>query len=251
MGTILPRRQHESDDSTNEAGLDFSWDRHEIPELRGGFSRDEIVDTFQKKIPDFVWNTAALEGNSFTRVEVHTLLGGESVRGHTSSEILQIEDTAEAYEWLLEQIRTNSFSWERETADHYNSILARHEALAAGQFRISEVSVHLGDRGSYTPPTSLSLEDHYRAGVSAIANIERLDERALAYFAFGARAQFYFDGNKRTSRHVMNGLLMSAGYHAIIVPNSRRLEFDQACVRMFADADATEIMQFLASCADD
>ncbi|WP_336873522.1 Fic family protein [Rhodococcus qingshengii] len=235
----------------SDDGLDFSWDRCAIPELRGGVSRDEIVDTFQKKIPDFVWNTAALEGNSFTSAEVQALLGGESVRGHTSFEIRQIEDTAEAYAWLLEKARTNSFMWDRETADYCNSILARHEALAAGQFRTSEVSVNLGDRGSYTPPPALSLEDHYRAGVSAIANIERPDERALAYFAFGARAQFYFDGNKRTSRHMMNGLLMSAGYHAIVVPNSRRLEFDQACVHMFANADGTEIMQFLASCADD
>ncbi|ULD38970.1 cell filamentation protein Fic [Rhodococcus qingshengii] len=251
MGIILPRRQHESDDSTCEAGLDFSWDRREVPELRGGFCRDEIVSTFQKRMPDFVWNTAALEGNSFTWVEVNTLLGGESVRGHSSSEIRQIEDTAEAYAWLLEQIRTDSFRWDREIADHCNSILARHEALVAGHFRTSQVSVNLGDRGSYTPPPSLSLDDHYRAGVSALAKIVRPDERALAYFAFGARAQFYFDGNKRTSRHVMNGLLMSAGYHAIVVPNSRRLEFDQACVHMFANADGTEIMQFLASCADD
>ena len=49
---------------------------------------------------------------------------------------------------------------------------------------------------------------------------------------------------------MMNGMLMMAGYHAIVVPHARRLEFNEACVTMYADADATPIMRFLASCAD-
>ncbi|MDE8647509.1 Fic family protein [Rhodococcus qingshengii] len=229
-------------------GLNFFWDRRAIPTLPGGISRDEIAHTLAHNLADCVWNTAALEGNSFTIREVKSLMDGEQVAGHPISEVRQIADTAEAYTWLLAQVRTDSLDWDRETSDHSNGILARHEALVAGQFRTSEVSVHLGARGAYTPPPVGDLEDHYRAGIWALGNIDRPDERALAYFAFGARAQFYFDGNKRTSRHLMNAILMAAGHHPIVVPVARELEFDEACVSMFADADATEIMQFLASC---
>lgn len=235
--------------SSGMDGLGFTWNRAAIPSLPSGVSRAEIIHTFQKNMPDFVWNTAALEGNTFTLSEVQTLMDGLRVDGRTSHEIHQIEDTAEACAWLLDVMRNGDFDWGRETAGTCNGILARREALAAGRFRTSQVSVHLGDRGVYDPPAADALEDHYRAGIAALERIDRADERALAYFAFGARAQFYFDGNKRTSRHMMNGMLMSTGHHAIIVPNARRIEFNEACVTMYADGDATEIMQFLATCS--
>ena len=230
--------------------LGFTWNRSTIPTLRVACGHDDVIDTLSNRLSDFVWNTAALEGNSFTLPEVQTLMAGVFVGGRLGSEVRQIEDTAEAFAWLLEEIRTGSFNCDRATSDHCNGILARHEALVAGSFRTSAVSVNLGDRGAYTPPPVEELETHYEAAMAALAAIDRPDERALAYFAFGARAQLYFDGNKRTSRHIMNGMLMTAGHHGIVVPNSRRLEFNAACITLYADSDATEIMRFLASCTD-
>jgi Fic family protein len=230
-------------------GLGFTWDRNAIPSLRSGISHTEIVHNFKKNIPEFVWNTAALEGNTFSFPEVQSLMDGVPVGGRTLHEVHQIEDTAAAYAWLLDAVQNGNLDWGRHTSDTCNGILARREALVAGRFRTSQVSVRLGDRGVYEPPNVADLEDYYRAGIAALERVDRDDERALAYFAFGARAQFYFDGNKRTSRHIMNGILMSSGHHAIIVPNARRIEFDEACVTMYANDDATRIMQFLTTCS--
>lgn len=72
--------------------------------------------------------------------------------------------------------------------------------------------------------------------------------RALVYFAAATRAQFYFDGNKRTARLMATGMLMSAGFDAIPVPFARRLEFNLTLDDLFGSNDATPLIQFLATC---
>ena len=73
-------------------------------------------------------------------------------------------------------------------------------------------------------------------------------ERGMAFFLFGALQQFYFDGNKRTSRFMMNGILMSHGFDAISVPAKRAQEFNENMVRFYLGKDATEMMRFLIDC---
>ncbi len=67
-------------------------------------------------------------------------------------------------------------------------------------------------------------------------------------FLFGAYFQFFFDGNKRTSRHMMNGWLMRHGYNPISVPAARALEFNSKMVRFYHSKDASEMMAFLVDC---
>ena len=76
-------------------------------------------------------------------------------------------------------------------------------------------------------------------------------EQAAAFFLFGALQQFFFDGNKRTSRFMMNGILMSAGIDAISVPAAKAQEFHENMIRFYLDKDATEMMAFLAACHPD
>ena len=70
----------------------------------------------------------------------------------------------------------------------------------------------------------------------------------MAYFLFGALQQFYFDGNKRTSRFMMNGILMSNGVDAISVPAARLQDFNEKMVGFYTDKEATEMMGFLIEC---
>ena len=81
--------------------------------------------------------------------------------------------------------------------------------------------VGLGERGRYTPlPTLAGAAELNRVFSEGVAALQACDpfERATAFFLFGALQQFFFDGNKRTSRFMMNGVLMSHGIDAISVP---------------------------------
>lgn len=105
--------------------------------------------------------------------------------------------------------------------------------MEAGRFR-GEGQVHGGGGSAYL---GTDLE-HFQATVaedhgetlrseftSAVAylneHVSTPVENALAYFCMGAYRQFNFDGNKRTSRLMMNGILLASGYAAISVPFSR------------------------------
>jgi prophage maintenance system killer protein len=73
-------------------------------------------------------------------------------------------------------------------------------------------------------------------------------ERATAFFLFGSLQQFFFDGNKRTSRFMMNGVLMSQGIDAVSIPAVRAAEFNSRMVDFYITRDATEMMAFVLDC---
>lgn len=69
----------------------------------------------------------------------------------------------------------------------------------------------------------------------------------MAMFLFGSLNQFFDDGNKRTSRLMMNGVLLSHGIDAINVPAKRKLEFNQRMITFYDTKKADEMIQFLVS----
>lgn len=65
-------------------------------------------------------------------------------------------------------------------------------------------------------------------------------ERGMAMFLFGALQEFFFDGNKRTSRLMLNGVLMTHGIDAISIPAARSGEFNEKMVRFYLSKDAAK-----------
>jgi Fic family protein len=102
-----------------------------------------------------------------------------------------------------------------------HGIIARNEALEWSVFRGNSARVHLGELGTHFPPATEAgapeLNRIFAEGVSQIKTLPPF-EGGLAMFLFGAYFQFFFDGNKRTSRHMMNGWLMRHGHNPISIP---------------------------------
>ncbi|WP_237567497.1 hypothetical protein [Phytobacter massiliensis] len=135
--------------------------------------------------------------------------------------------------------------------------IARNEALEWGVFRGEgeevhyNARVHLGELGTHFPPATeagaAELNRIFTAGINIIKTLHPV-EGGLAMFLFGAYFQFFFDGNKRTSRYMMNGWLMKHGYNPVSIPATRALEFNSKMVRFYHSKNATEMMAFLLSC---
>ena len=60
--------------------------------------------------------------------------------------------------------------------------------------------------------------------------------------------QFFFDDNKRTSRFMMNGVLMTEGIDAISIPAVRAIEFNSRMVDFYISRDASPMMAFVLDC---
>ena len=82
-------------------------------------------------------------------------------------------------------------------------------------------------------------------GLSALEQCDVPFEKASAYFLFAADNQFYFDGNRRTARAMMDGVLLAAGAHAVLVPAQARDEFNETMRDFYTDRDATAAMELL------
>jgi len=243
------------------SALGFNWNRLENLEAVSTHSIERVTFRFHQMLSVFVWDASVLEGNPFTYPEVKTLLDGVSVGGRKISDQEQVLNLAESSKHLLALVKTSKFKLDKATFTELHSLVARNEALEWGHFRGEgkEISytpdVALGEQGRYTPlPTLTGAPDLNRVflqGVEELNNqVAHPFEKALAFFLFGALQQFFFDGNKRTSRFMMNGILMSAGIDAISVPAAKVQEFNEKMVRFYLDKDATEMMAFMVGCYD-
>lgn len=237
--------------------LHFHWDRSALPTIVPIYSIERVSFRFHRMLPEFVWDASVLEGNPFTFPEVKTLLDGVTVGGRKISDQEQVLNLADSAKHLLTLVKTNQFTLTKARFTELHRIVARNEALEWGVFRGEgqetnyTPDVGLGEQGKYTPmPTQAGaseLNRVFQEGVAALDACAPL-EKGLAFFLFGALQQFFFDGNKRTSRFMMNGILMSNGIDAISVPAARAQEFNEKMVRFYLTKDATEMMSFLVDC---
>jgi len=239
--------------------LGFSWDRSAIPRDVPRHSVRRTCFRLKSMLAEYVWDASMLEGNPFTFPEVKTLLDGVTVGGHRLSDQEQVRNLAESTKALTRMVLHGTFAMDEATFCELHGIIAREEALEWGHFRGDGEEtrytphVSLGEGGTFDPeptqPGAENLHTLFRQGVRALEEqVTDPFERAMAFFLFGARHQFFFDGNKRTARMMMNGILMSSGIDAISVPAARAAEFNERMVGFYLGDDATDMMCFLASC---
>lgn len=247
---------HESASKIFEA-LGFRWERDAFLSSVPIHGLDLVCFRFHRLLPEFVWDASMLEGNPITFPEVQTLLDGVTVGGHRLSDQDQVLNLAESSRRLLKLVKARRFGLSKMIFTELHAIVARNEALEWGVFRGEgketryTPDVALGEQGRYTPlPTEPGAPRLNRVCQEGLAVLEQLPpfERGLAFFLFGALQQFFFDGNKRTSRLMMNGVLLSNEIDAISVPAARAQEFNEKMVRFYVTKDGSEMMAFLNDC---
>lgn len=240
--------------------LGFTWNRSAVPAGQSA-SVERAALRYKQSLAEFVYDAGALEGNPFTYPEVQTLLDGVTVGGRKLADQQQIQNLGEAAKRLFTMVRDGEFRLDKTTSDELHRLVGTREVFDPGHFRGEGdplnltvwPSVYLGKEERYWPlPTEKGAPELNRVfseGVAALSSeVSDPRECGMAYFLFGALQQFYFDGNKRTARFMMNGILMSHGVDAISVPAARLQDFNEKMVRFYTDKDATEMMHFLIEC---
>lgn len=191
---------------------------------------------------DFIYNTAALEGNAMTYPEVQTLLEGVTVGGHKLSDEQQILNQNDSVNLLLEMIKKEEFKINKLTLLKLHEKVAFKEALSWGVFR--NANVRIGGT-EYLPPKSSELDKIFDEGIKELKKITHPIIRAITYFLFGAKCQFFYDGNKRTSRLMMNGILLKNGYPILNIKVKDKLEFNKQMLEFYDGGDIVKCLQYL------
>jgi len=229
--------------AVNAINIKWNFD----PESISGYGVDRQTAYFRLKklMSEFVWDLVCLEDNPYSFSEVQTLIEGITVGGHTLFDQKQILNQFASLKQLLDIIKNDSFVFEKETILSAHKLIAEEEALKWGCLRDGQVCI---SGTEHKPPQSDELPSLMSKGIREIAKIDNPFERALVYFCFGSINQFFYDGNKRTSRWVMNAILMSNGYNYLSVPCSKKSEFNTSMVRFYDSRDASEVIEFMRSC---
>lgn len=198
-----------------------------------------------RELPSLVCEAVNLEGIAITLPEVQTILDGVTVGGHKISDQQIVINQANTWKHLFQLIDEQRFEFSQPIALELHNIAAQEEAFAWGVFRSGNVTI---GGTEYEPPAPEILDEIWRTTELALGQKEDVYDKAIAAFLYMARAQFFWDVNKRMGRFMMNGILLDAGYPVINVPMKKQLEFNQLMLEFYASNTMEKMNTFLRNC---
>ena len=202
----------------------------------------------KREVSVLVHDAVQLEGINFTLPEIQTLMDGITVGGHKLSDQQIAINQAKAWEQLFEDVKDGAFAFSRAYACLLHGIAGKEEALEWGQLRSGSVIIAGTD---YMPPTAQELPELFDCLDGELAVIDDVYNKATLAFLRMARAQFFYDVNKRMGRFMMNGILLYYGYPVINVPAKRKLEFNEKMLAFYESNNPVSMQEFLISCLDE
>jgi len=205
-----------------------------------------------------IYHSVSIEGNTMTLSQTRSILetrlavGGKSVMEH--NEVLGL-DAALRYinQTLVDKVGEYSL---KDILEIHRRVIGYVDPLEAGMMRRSQVYV-----GDYVPPhpsaIELLMEGFVRwlnaptgeeGSAAAMTEMHAIEFAALAHYKL-VYIHPFVDGNGRTSRLLMNLILMQGGYPPVIVRKQDRLAY----CRHLATANEGDIrpfVRFVAECTE-
>ena len=192
----------------------------------------------KKKWDENVYCGMRMESRNITFPQTKTILQGVNVPNVQLDDIQAVLNMRDAWRFLL-----GSMS-EPLTFEYWcklNEYIARNEALEWGKLRTGSVGISGTD---YLPPVPVEaqarteLESILTADTSATA-------KALEAFVWGARGQFFWDGNKRTSMTLANKILIAAGVGFLTITDRHMEQFNTLLIEYYNTGESNALKDFL------
>lgn len=192
----------------------------------------------KKKWDENVYCGMKMENRAVTFPQTRTILNGVNVPGVQLEDIQAILNMRDAWRYLMGSI---SAPLTVEYICRLNELIARNEALEWGKLRTGSVGISGTD---YLPPVPVYeiVEEQLNAILSSDTTIT---EKALNVFAWGARGQFFWDGNKRTSLTVANKILLTGGTGILTITDKYMEQFNGLLLDYYNNGEAEALKLFL------
>ena len=179
-----------------------------------------------------------MENRAVTFPQTRTILDGVNVPGVQLDDIQAILNMRDAWRFLMNTVD------EPLTVEYIckiNEFIARNEALEWGVLRRGSVGISGTD---YKPP--VPVYETVCAELDKLLSADKTaTEKALDAFAWGARGQFFWDGNKRTSLTVANKILLMNGAGILTITDPHMEAFNVALLNFYNTGEAEPLKQFL------
>ncbi|XP_054904961.1 protein adenylyltransferase FICD [Poeciliopsis prolifica] len=197
-----------------------------------------------------IYHTVAIEGNTLTLSEIRHII---ETRYAVPGKSLQEQNEAIGVDAAMKYINTTLLS--RSGAITVSNILEIHrrvlgyvDPVEGGRLRTSQVFV-----GHHIPPHPKDLERHMDELIQWLNSEEALQLHPVEYAALAHYKLVYIhpfvDGNGRTSRLLMNLVLMQARYPPITIRKEQRAEY-YATLNTANEGDVRPFIRFIAKCTE-
>ena len=192
----------------------------------------------KKKWDENVYCGMRMESRNITFPQTKTILQGVNVPNVQLDDIQAVLNMRDAWRFML-----NSMD-QPLTFEYWcklNEYIARNEALEWGKMRTGSVGI---SGTNYIPP--VPDENQTRAELDAILTTDTtITAKALESFVWGARGQFFWDGNKRTSMTLANKILIAAGAGFLTITDRHMEQFNELLVNYYNTGESEELKDFL------
>lgn len=193
----------------------------------------------KKKWDENIYCGMKMENRAVTFPQTQTILNGVNVPNVQLDDIQAILNMRDAWKYL---VKTIDAPVTLEYLCKLNEFIARNEALEWGVLRTGSVGISGTD---YMPPVPV-YEEVSDALHALISNTDMTaTEKALEAFVWGARGQFFWDGNKRTSMTLANKILVSAGAGILTITDRHMEQFNTLLLNYYNSGNSAELKEFL------
>jgi len=203
------------------------------------------VKKLQKQFEiEMTYNSNGIEGNSLTLKETFLVISeGITVKGKPLKDHLETKNHYEALEYLFDLIENNKKQTisEQLIRNLHQIITKETEKEWAGKYRNSNVIIggaeHKPPEAIDVPYEMSKLIEWWQKNQNKISVIElsALIHHKLVYI------HPFFDGNGRTTRLIMNLILMQSGYPLVIILKNDRKKY----YRVLTEADKGNLIPFV------
>jgi prophage maintenance system killer protein len=194
-----------------------------------GSMNNKLWYAYKRVQPYLIQNFVVAEGAHFTLPEVDTVLSGARISGKDDLDMLILSNTINSFRVLNVMLRNNMFDIsDKSVFLKLHSAVSQNEALAWGVFRTSE--------------------DEYQKLVHSMFDRSKSElEKALKFHIVASKIQFFFDGNKRTSRLMAYGHLLQNGLMPFSLEESVLLDYNMGMLKYYDTDDMSDVYQLLVN----
>lgn len=197
----------------------------------------------------YAHDSTAMEGNTLSLIETKLLLEDQiSIGGKKLREIYEVINHNKAYYYVKECIAKGELLDEKIVKDIH--ALLMYNIMQGGIYRSVDVYI---SGAEHTPPSPNTMYQQIKNFYSDLAwKGNDLNDIQLAAWTHAEFVKIYpyVDGNGRTSRLIMNYMLLSNAFLPISIPTEMRLQYYNALEIYATKDDLTPFTEMIAELED-
>lgn len=197
-----------------------------------------------------IYHTVAIEGNTLSLSEIrHIIETRYAVPGKSLEEQNEVIGMHAAMKYMNTTLVSRiGFVTINDILEIHRRVLGYVDPVEAGRFRTTQVFV-----GHHIPPHPRDVEKHMQEFVLWLNSDEAMSLHPVEFSALAHYKLVYIhpfvDGNGRTSRLLMNLILMQAGYPPVTIRKEQRSEYYHV-LELANEGDVRPFIRFIAKCTE-